>query len=35
MTDYFVPRNILYIPDYQFDDGTQKSKLLIILDRIE
>ena len=35
MTDFFVPKNILYIKDYQFEDGTQKPKLLIILDVID
>lgn len=35
MTDFFVPKNILYIKDYQFEDGTQKPKILIILDVID
>jgi len=35
MTNFFVPKNILYIKDYQFEDGTQKPKLLIILDVID
>ena len=35
MTNFFVPKNILYIKDYQFEDRTQKPKLLIILDVID
>jgi hypothetical protein len=35
MTNLFVPKNILYVKDYQFEDGTQRSKLLIILDILD
>ncbi len=35
MTDLFLPKNILFVKDYQFENGTQKPKLLIILDVIE
>jgi len=35
MTDLFVPKNILYIKDYQFEDGSQKPKFLIVLGVIE
>ncbi|TAH18477.1 MAG: hypothetical protein EAZ08_11340 [Cytophagales bacterium] len=35
MTNFFVPKNILYIKDYEFEDGTKKPKLLIILGIID